>query len=144
MTQIIGLNEFQDYAAWLTLWREFKPDITDHIALRTWNKLHDPTASVKGLAAVNEEGKFVGFAHYVVHDSTDSLGEKCYVQELFVTEARRGTGIGRQLLNKMLQLKEDYGWETVYLKTREENSAAINFYTKIGCLRQRHVSFEVK
>ena len=43
-------------------------------------------------------GQLVGIVHYLYHRSCWTVGDYCYLQDLFVAPDMRGGGIGRKLI----------------------------------------------
>jgi GNAT superfamily N-acetyltransferase len=69
---------------------DLPPDITD----LTWRRLLDPAVPMIGRIA-ECDGAIAGFSVSVVHVGTWFSGPACYLEDLFVDPARRGSGIGR-------------------------------------------------
>ena len=90
-----------DYAAWLPLWRGYqafyKVDIPDTVTHSTWSRMLDLSETVHGALAMLD-GKAVGLVHFLFHRSTWTIGNVCYLQDLFVAPDIRGRGIGEQLI----------------------------------------------
>ncbi|MBJ2150534.1 GNAT family N-acetyltransferase [Paracoccus sp. IB05] len=120
-----------DEAAWRGIWDEYltyyevslAPGITSH----TWSRLMDAAAPLNGRVAV-QDGRLLGFALYLTHGSTWVIGEDCYLEDLCVTEAARGEGIGRTLLEDLVALGRERGWNRLYWHTNETNSRARALY----------------
>ena len=55
-----------------------------------------------------------------------------YVQDLFVSEAARGSGLGRRLIRETARLAKQRGVTYLRLSVAKENSAAQKFYRTIG------------
>ena len=76
-----------------------------------------------------QEGVVVGFALYYIRYSTWK-GQRMYLEDLVVTDAMRGKGIGKLLFDSLIKeckLKEFSGlvWQVL-----DWNEPAINFYRK--------------
>ena len=74
-------------------------------------------------------GRIEGFALYYIRFSTWK-GQRMYLEDLVVTEAMRGRGLGTLLFDRLLEecrVKKFYGmvWQVL-----EWNEPAINFYKK--------------
>jgi len=72
-------------------------------------------------------GKVVGYAIGVVEK-----GRLGHVISLAVRPEWRRRGIGRALLNRLIELMADAGAEAIYLEVRKSNTAAIKLYKKLG------------
>ena len=75
------------------------------------------------------EGKIEGFALYYIRYSTWK-GQRMYLEDIIVTEAQRGNGLGTLLFDRLLEecrVKKFHGmvWQVL-----EWNEPAINFYKK--------------
>ncbi len=89
--------------------------------------------------AENEDGQLVGFTAGII-DRTPSdffkLGHKSEVQawigELFVKEAARKTGLGKQLMQEIETYFKNNGATTSWLKVATDNELARAFYNSLG------------
>ena len=52
-----------------------------------------------GFLARDDDGAAIGLVHWIVHRSCWTVGDYCYLQDLFVAPGRRGGGIGRRLID---------------------------------------------
>lgn len=75
--------------------------------------------------------RIVGLALYYYKYSTWK-GRCIYLDDLIVTEAHRGKGIGRQLLSAVLQKGREEGVRRVEWQVLDWNQDAIEFYRKHG------------
>ncbi len=78
------------------------------------------------------DGQLLGLTHYLFHRSTTSIGPICYLQDLFTSEASRGRGIGRALINEVYELARLAGSSRVYWQTHETNLTAMQLYDKVA------------
>lgn len=76
-----------------------------------------------------EEGVIVGFALCYVRFSTWK-GQRCYLEDLIVTETYRGKGIGKQLMDAVIQDAHIKGYTGILWQVLEWNTPAIKFYEK--------------
>lgn len=123
-----------DYAEWLPLWDannmgQKNQPLTD----RTWRRIIDPQDSqINGLAAIDEAGQIKGILHYILHPTTGSLSEVCYMQDLFVPLAYRGQGIAKSLVRELERLGKAQGWARIYWLADNTNEAAQALYRNLG------------
>jgi GNAT superfamily N-acetyltransferase len=75
------------------------------------------------------DGTIQGFAMYYIRYSTWK-GQAMYLEDLLVTEAMRGKGLGKQLLNRLIEEAKEKKFNRVVWQVLHWNEPAINFYTK--------------
>ena len=111
----------QDYDQWLPLWDGYM----------TWARFFDCYEPVHGLVA-EVGGQLLGLTHYLFHRSTTAIEPSCYLQDLFTSEAARGQGVGRALINGVYQQAKLAGSPRVYWQTHETNHTAMRLYDKVA------------
>lgn len=83
-------------------------------------------------AFVAEEDNIVqGFALYYIRYSTWK-GQRMYLEDILVTEAMRGRGLGKLLFDKLIEEAKLKGFNGIVWQVLEWNEPAINFYKKYG------------
>ncbi|MBW4023531.1 MAG: GNAT family N-acetyltransferase [Proteobacteria bacterium] len=124
-----------DHAEWLPLWRSYQAfyrvDLAQAVTEATWARLLDPAEPVDG-AIARVGGEALGLVHVVRHRSTWSVADKCYLNDLFVTPAARGQGVGRSLIEYVYATATRAGCGAVYWLTHESNETAMRLYDRIG------------
>jgi GNAT superfamily N-acetyltransferase len=75
------------------------------------------------------DGIIVGFALYYIRYSTWK-GCRMYLEDLVVTEAMRGKGIGRILFDQLIREAKDLGFSGMMWQVLDWNEPALNFYKK--------------
>jgi len=121
--------------AWEPLWSGYltfyetavAPEVTD----TTWRRLHDPTEPMHVLGAYIDDG-LIGIVHYLFHRSTWTVGDYCYLQDLFTAPAARGRGAGRALIEAVTERARDAGASRVYWLTHEANATARFLYDGVA------------
>jgi GNAT superfamily N-acetyltransferase len=78
--------------------------------------------------AENETG-IAGFALYYIRYSTWK-GQRMYLEDLIVTEAARGKGIGKMLFDRLIEEAKIKGYSGLVWQVLDWNEPAINFYKK--------------
>jgi GNAT superfamily N-acetyltransferase len=78
------------------------------------------------------DGKLTGIVHYIFHRSMWTVGNYCYLQDLFVTEEARGFGLGRALIEAVYEAARNLGASRVYWLTQESNIQARVLYDKLA------------
>ena len=128
-----------DRAAWARLWdgynafygRAGQTALAAEITDATWERFFDPAEPVHALVA-DAGGELVGLAHYLFHRSTTELALTCYLQDLFTSEAARGRGVGRALIEAVYAAASAAGAAEVYWQTHETNHSARTLYDKVA------------
>ncbi len=80
------------------------------------------------------EGKAVGFALFFFKYSTWAGKPVLYVEDLFVDESMRGSGLGAKLMARLSRTALERGCERLELLVAEENTAR-RFYESLGLVR---------
>ena len=138
MAIIIRRLEANDRAVWEPLWFgylefynvELAPEVTE----TTWRRLLDPNTDMHCLCALNGAGEMVGIVHYLFHPVTWSIADRCYLEDLYVSDAARGAGAGRALIEAVYAAADERGADQVYWLTEDNNATARRLYDRVGRL----------
>ena len=126
---------FEERAEWEPLWIAYqafyKVVISDETTTVTWARLHDP-AEPMGVLGAYVDGKLLGIVHYLFHRSCWSIGNYCYLQDLFVAENARHLGVGRALIAAVEERARRAGASRVYWLTQESNAVARALYDTLA------------
>jgi GNAT superfamily N-acetyltransferase len=76
----------------------------------------------------------IGIVHYIFHRSTWTVGNYCYLQDLFTAEAARGRGAGRKLIEAVYERAGRGGASRVWWLTHETNASARILYDQVADL----------
>lgn len=124
-----------DHAAWLPLWqgyqRFYKTEIPEATSTVTWQRFLDPAEPMHAALAW-QDGRAVGMVHCIDHRSCWTVGNYCYLQDLFVDEGLRGAGIGRALIEYVYARTGAAGGSRVHWLTHETNTDAMQLYDRIA------------
>lgn len=136
MTTVVRPLAGTDQADWRRLWTAYlefyESTVPDEVYATTWRRLFDPGEfEPKGFIAV-ADGRAVGLVHYLYHRSCWSVVNNCYLQDLFVDPATRGTGAGRALIEAVHAEAAKIGVANVYWMTRETNETARRLYDRVA------------
>ena len=125
----------QERAAWEPLWKGYQTfyqvSLSDEVTSTTWARLHDPAEPMFLLGAY-VDGKLAGIVHYLFHRSCWTIGDYCYLQDLFVAPDARNLGIGRALIEAVEKEARGRGASRVYWLTQESNAAARALYDQVA------------
>jgi GNAT superfamily N-acetyltransferase len=129
-----------DYAAWRPLWDGYNAfyervgdtALPEEITRTTWDRFFDANEPIHALVAEGADGELVGLVHYLFHRSSILIGPNCYLQDLFTSEAARGRGVGRALIEAVYEMARAAGASRVYWHTHETNRAARELYDKVA------------
>lgn len=131
---VIRPAQAEDRAQWDPLWQgylEFYRASLDHrVTDELWRRILDPEHEFRGLVA-ETDGKLAGLVHYFPHPHTWYADPVCYLNDLFVSPAVRGSGIGRALIEAVVAEATRQGWAEVFWHTQEDNTVARSLYDKV-------------
>lgn len=124
-----------DQAAWLPLWQAYlafyNTELPDAVSQSTWQRLIDPREPTHSALAW-QDGKAVGMVNFIYHRSNWSIGNACYLQDLYVESGQRCLGIGRQLIEHVYAQAKTDNCIKVYWVTHETNATAISLYQQVA------------
>jgi GNAT superfamily N-acetyltransferase len=135
MSHLVRLRQAvtADYAAWRLLWDAYlvfyNVAVPEGVTQSTWARCLDAASTMNAVVA-EHDGALVGFAIYVVHPCTWRAGDICYLEDLFVTPAQRGTGTGRALIDYLHTLCVKNNWARLYWHTNTTNTTARKLYDR--------------
>ena len=124
-----------DHAAWLPLWQGYldfyQAEIAAEVSAITWQRFLEPAEPMHAALAW-QDGRAVGLVHFIYHRSCWTVGDYCYLQDLFVADGLRGDGIGRLLIEHVYAQARAAGASRVHWLTQESNSNARQLYDRIA------------
>jgi len=122
-------------AAWEPLWNGYlafyRATLAPGASDIAWQRFHDPDEPMFLLGAY-VDGKLAGIVHYLFHRSCWTIGDYCYLQDLFVAPDARNLGIGRALIEAVEKEARGRGASRVYWLTQESNAAARALYDQVA------------
>ncbi len=124
-----------DYDEWLPLWKGYqtfyKANLSDEVTRESFRRMLDPAEPTFGALAFRGANA-IGMVHWIFHRSNWSIGDYCYLQDLFVNEHSRGLGIGRLLIEHVYAEASKAGSSCVYWLTHETNKTAMLLYDRVA------------
>ena len=130
--------EATDEGPWLALFRDYiafyEATVPEDVIALTWQRLLSRADNMMALVATDEAGRALGIAALVFHRSTWSPSWYCYLEDLFVAPAARGSGIGRALIEATYAEADRRGASRTYWATQEKNETARTLYDRLGQL----------
>ncbi|MDA7086886.1 GNAT family N-acetyltransferase [Pseudomonas sp. SA3-5] len=124
-----------DHAAWLPLWQGYldfyRSELPAATSAVTWQRFLDPGEPMHAALAWQDD-RAVGLVHFIYHRSCWTVGDYCYLQDLYVGAGLRGAGIGRRLIEYVYQAAQTAGASRVHWLTHESNTDAMQLYERIA------------
>jgi GNAT superfamily N-acetyltransferase len=121
--------------AWEPLWLGYLTFYETRVSPQTtdvlWQRLHDPNEPMFVLGAFSD-GKLVGIVQYLFHRSCWTIGDYCYLQDLFVAPDARKLGAGRALIEAVEKAAREKGASRVHWLTKEDNHTARALYDALA------------
>lgn len=126
----------RDFADWEPLWQDYlefyKARLDNDVTQTSFHRLTSASEPMGGLLARNEAGEAIGLVHWVVHRSTWSKDDSCYLHDLFAVQSSRNSGVGRALIEAVCVHARTFGCRKVYWLTHESNDTAMKLYDRLA------------
>jgi GNAT superfamily N-acetyltransferase len=104
----------------------------DTIAATVWSWLLARTHGMECVLAVGGDDELVGFAHFRPFPRTLDGNEACFLDDVWVTESHRGTGLAETLIDHVRATARDRGWTHVRWVAEARNARARALYERIA------------
>ena len=117
-------------AAFRNWWGKDEPALDD-IRATTGTLLDDPDTEFL-LAAADGDQPAAGVCQLRYRLSVWTGADDCWLEDLYVDESARGTGLGRALVNAAVERAAARGCRRMELDVNEQNTAALAFYEQVG------------
>lgn len=112
---------------WAAYLEFYQVDVSDEITASTFAKAVSPDSAIF-MRVADVDGRVEGFALCLTHEGTWILGKDLYLEDLFVDASQRGKGVGRALIQDLVDLSHTNGWSRLYWHTAENNATARKLY----------------
>jgi ribosomal protein S18 acetylase RimI-like enzyme len=131
--------------------RHAGPEDLDHVArligeFRDWWGKSDPSEGLirttaarlledpqtEYLLAFGDDGAAAGICQLRYRLSVWTGAEDCWLEDLYVTDASRGDGHGRALVEAAFESARARGCRRIELDVNEQNEGALGFYRSLG------------
>jgi GNAT superfamily N-acetyltransferase len=124
-----------DWADWKALWdgylRFYRKELSEATSRSAFARLCQKADGMFGFVAASDSS-LTGFAHALLHPSTWSTGGYCYLEDLFVAPAARGTGVGQSLIEAVVDEGRRRRAGRIYWHTQEFNGPARSLYDQVA------------
>ena len=131
MSLKIRAIENRDFPDWLPLWDGNNLGQRDEeVTSETWSRLTDSNSAVHGLVA-EKDGELVGLLHYIIHPTTGSLKDVCYMQDVYTNPDHRNQGVARALIEQLAKIGKNK-WARIHWFAESDNDAAQHLYQTLG------------
>ena len=124
-----------DRAVWSQLWTQYltfyETELPAEIYEVTWQRLQDANEPIWG-ALAEQDGVPMGLTHFIYHRTGWAIAPACYLQDLYVAPAARGTGLGRALIDYVTADAAGKGCARVHWLTHESNATARRLYDDVA------------
>ncbi len=126
----------QDEPQWRRLWTAYleyyESTVPEDVYRSSFARmLSDDDNEFRGLFALLD-GQPIGLVHYLFHRHGWKIENVCYLQDLYVDEALRGTGAGRALIEAVYEKADAEGCPSVYWLTQHFNEVGRRLYDRVG------------
>jgi ribosomal protein S18 acetylase RimI-like enzyme len=117
-------------AAFRSWWGKDEPTL-DQIRETVGELLSDPNTEFL-LAAPDGESPAAGVCQLRYRLSVWTGADDCWLEDLYVHDGARGTGLGRALVTAAVERAAARGCRRMELDVNEQNTAALAFYEQLG------------
>jgi len=123
-----------DYQSWLRLWQGYlefyEAQLSAEITELTFDRILK--GEIHGVIAVDENGRELGFVHWLTHKSTWADKDVCYLEDLYVSNDARRQGLATALIEHVASWAKQQGIQKTYWLTKENNSQARALYDQLA------------
>ena len=110
----------------------YKVPLEDNTKETVWGWIHDSDNDFWCDLAVDESDNIVGFTQYQLMHRSLSGGMVCYLSDLFVDPAIRGSGVGRLMIDHVFAFAKTNNINNVRWLTQDFNYPGRRLYDTYG------------
>ena len=133
----IAIAQKKDEQEWRRLWKAYLEfyETTRETSVydASWARILDPHSKMFSLLA-HLDGQTIGLSNFLYHDSFWEEEPRCYLNDLFVDPAVRGSGAGAALIEATHAHCVQNGGAQLYWTTAQDNHIARGLYDKLANL----------
>lgn len=124
-----------DYGQWRELWLAYQDfyevQLSEAITRTSFERFLDPDEPLfSGVITQNDE--LLGFVNSVIHRSTWSETDYCYLEDLYVSPTTRGAGAGKMLIEWVQKCARERQCSRLYWHTQQTNKRAQKLYNWVA------------
>jgi len=122
----------EDFPKLISLFKQFAAfqKIPEQM-MNTAERMKEEKSFFRCYVAVNNNGTIAGYLSYFYAYFTFT-GKSLYIDDLYVVEKYRGSGIGKKLMQKVVQLAKTEKCRKVRWQVSKWNKKAQDFYKSMG------------
>ncbi|HEY5429473.1 MAG TPA: GNAT family N-acetyltransferase [Solirubrobacteraceae bacterium] len=141
--QRVGAADIGDLLPLVRAYCDFYAVAPTDVQLRAISEalIADPAREGLQLIARGDNGEATGFATVFWSWSTTDGGRIGVMNDLFVVEAARGTGIAERLIEACRRAAADHGAGQLTWQTAPDNARAQRVYDRVGATREQWVDY---
>jgi ribosomal protein S18 acetylase RimI-like enzyme len=134
-----------DRETFLVMWDDFVATDPNEPGNRTmgaanWARIQG--GDLKALIAADADDRAQGFLLYNSFPFTWSMGEVCYLQDLYVSPQLRGQGIAAALIAALAEIGRAEGWFKIFWMTQAHNTTAQRLYDRVA-LKRDYIRYDL-
>ena len=137
MAFVIRDLQQEDRLGWERLWAGYlefyKSSIAPEVTATTFARLLDRNEPMFSLVADDDAThELIGMVNCVIHPTTWSRQDYCYLGDLFTAPAARKRGVARALIEGVYARADELNLGRVYWMTHESNETARKLYDQVA------------
>lgn len=125
-----------DKGEWRRLWTAYlefyETSVSEDVYETSFTRLLSQDDNEYKCLIAEVDGTPVGLAHFLYHRYMWSVGNTCYLMDLFTDPSVRGKGIGRALIEAVHDTAKRDGVPSTYWQTQEANYKGRMLYDQVA------------